>query len=585
MRQTWLWLLGLLLVSALALSIATPVAQHVPGPDSAINLYFGRQLNAGLLPYRDLFDLKPPGIFYINALGLWLDGGTRWGVWALQLISVFTAAVIGFFFLRRDFKTWISGLAALSFLINLPLVLDRGNLSEEYALPLQFAALLLFAQLENQKGFRWKSLLFGVLFGLTFMVKQLLVGIWVSLGIIFLVQVIWTRKWSRLIEIAWWGAGVAVVVLPVVIYFASNKILAEFWEGAFAYNFLYRQFDYANRYLVLDGALDFITRLSGFYILALLTWIASVILLLIEHNPIRRAFTSRWLGFILLIPAVVFLYKGRAQFGLPLDFTDNQLPIQLRQLIYGLILLGVAILSLTRILQRKLGPWLERFQTGNIPLLPFFVVAVNLPVEIILIVIGGNNYAHYFMTLLPVMTVLIGIFFWTLTTWGNLAEKRVLPYVWAALFIVPILQNGLVLIQKQSLPGTDSQTMETTRYIQANTQMDDKVLMWGFNMEPNFLSGRASGSRYAHLFILFNNGYGTPDRFDAFLREIQTSKPKLIIDTNAIPFIYNENGKCTYDQKKLMTGAEKVYIYLCQNYKKVAVLGKDKWSIFQLTTP
>ncbi len=223
MRQTWLWLLGLFLVSVLALSVATPVAQHVPGPDSAINLYFGRQLNAGLLPYRDLFDLKPPGIFYIDALGLWLDGGTRWGVWALQLISVFTAAVIGFFFLRRYFKTWISGLAAVSFLINLPLVLDRGNLTEEYALPLQFAALFLFAQLENQKGFRWKSLLFGVLFGLTFMLKQLLVGLWVSLGIIFLVQVIWSRKWSRLIEIAWWAAGVAVVVLPVVILFCFEQ--------------------------------------------------------------------------------------------------------------------------------------------------------------------------------------------------------------------------------------------------------------------------------------------------------------------------------------------------------------------------
>ncbi len=447
MRQIWLWLLGLLLLSALALSVATPVAQYVPGPDSAINLYFGRQLNAGLLPYRDLFDLKPPGIFYIDALGLWLDGGTRWGVWTLQLISVFTAAVIGFFFLRRYFKTWISGLAAASFLINLPLVLDRGNLSEEYALPLQFAALFLFAQLENQRGFRWKSLLFGVLFGLTFMVKQLLVGLWVSLGIIFLVQVIWTRKWSRLIEIAWWGAGVAVVVLPVVIYFASNKILGEFWEGAFAYNFLYRQFDDANRYLVLDGALDFITRLSGFYIMALLTWVASVILLLIEHNPTRRAFTSRWFGLVLLIPAALFLYKGSEQFGLPLVFTDNQLPIRLRQLIYGMILFGVAILSLTRILQRKFGPWLERFQTRNIPgLLPILVVVVDVPVEIALIVIGANNYPHYFMTLLPVMTLLIAIFLWTITTWANLSEKRYMPYVWAALFMVPILQNGLVLI-------------------------------------------------------------------------------------------------------------------------------------------
>ncbi len=104
-------------------------------------------------------------------------------------------------------------------------------------------------------------------------------------------------------------------------------------------------------------------------------------------------------------------------------------------------------------------------------------------------------------------------------------------------------------------------------------------------MEPNFLSDRASASRYAHLFILFNVGYGTQDHFDAFLHEIQSSKPKLIIDTNALPFIYIENGKCTYDKKQLITGSENVFIYLCQNYKKVTILGKDKWSIYQLSTP
>ena len=586
MRQIWIWLVVLLALTFLVMSVASPVAQQVPGPDSAVYLYFGKQVLAGQLPYRNLFELKPPGIFYIDTLGLWLDGGTRWGVWALQVIFVFAAAVLGFLFLRRYFKTWISGLAAASFLINLTMILDRGNLTEEYALPLQFAALLLFTQLENQKGFRWKSLLFGVLFGLAFMLKQLLIGMWVSLGILFLVQIIRSRKWSRLIEIAWWGAGAAFVVLPLVAYFASNNVLGDFWEGAFAYNFLYRTFGNTDRFIVLDEALNFVTKLSGFYIMAMLTWIASVIVLLIENSPTRRAFTSRWFGFILLIPTAYFIYKGSAQFGMPLEFINNQLPSQLRQLIYGLILLSVAILSLTGILQRKLGPWLGRFQTGNIPaFLPFFIVAVDVPIEIAMIVLGANNYPHYFMSFLPAMTVLIGIFLWTMTSWANLAEKRYMPYVWTALFMIPILQNGLSLIQIQSQPGSDSQIIETTQYIQANTQLDDKVLMWGFNMEPNFLSGRATASRYAHLFILFNAGYGTQDRFDAFLREIQSSSPKLIIDTNALPFIYTENGKCTYDKKKLITGSEKVYIYLCQNYKKVTSIGKDQWSIYQKITP
>jgi hypothetical protein len=47
--------------------------------DSGVFLYAGWRITEGDIPYRDIWDHKPPVIFYINALGLSLTKGSRWG--------------------------------------------------------------------------------------------------------------------------------------------------------------------------------------------------------------------------------------------------------------------------------------------------------------------------------------------------------------------------------------------------------------------------------------------------------------------------------------------------------------------------
>ena len=52
--------------------------------DSGVFHYIGWLITQGKIPYRDVWDHKPPVIFFINALGLLLAGGSRWGVWGLE---------------------------------------------------------------------------------------------------------------------------------------------------------------------------------------------------------------------------------------------------------------------------------------------------------------------------------------------------------------------------------------------------------------------------------------------------------------------------------------------------------------------
>lgn len=81
----------LFLVAVLMLP-SNPV-ENLPGQDNGVFLYAGQRLLAGDTPYVDFWDHKGPLIFYVNALGLLLGAGSRWGVWLLEYVFLFFAAV------------------------------------------------------------------------------------------------------------------------------------------------------------------------------------------------------------------------------------------------------------------------------------------------------------------------------------------------------------------------------------------------------------------------------------------------------------------------------------------------------------
>ena len=96
-RWPWAAMLAALSLVGLAfyaLAPAAPSLTQIPNIDYSIFQYVGERIREGQLPYRDVFDHKPPLIFYLDALGLTLGGGSRWGIWALQLIAVGSAGLL-----------------------------------------------------------------------------------------------------------------------------------------------------------------------------------------------------------------------------------------------------------------------------------------------------------------------------------------------------------------------------------------------------------------------------------------------------------------------------------------------------------
>jgi hypothetical protein len=267
----------LLATTVVILLPQTPLITPVPFRDPGFFLYMGQQILDGKLPYRDVWDHKPPAIYYIDALGLLLGRGSGWGVWFLEVVSLWCTAQLGLHMMRRTFGSVPAALASLAWVVGLiPLLLEGGNMTEEFGLPFQFAALYLFAQTEWKEDWSWQSFVIGVAGAVAFFLKQPLIGIWLAIGIYLLVTRSLANQWRslalRLIMIAF---GVISVVVSVVSYFAANHALASFVDAVFRYNVVYAATTLRERVDTLISGLR-LTSISGIAIMALLGWMVGV---------------------------------------------------------------------------------------------------------------------------------------------------------------------------------------------------------------------------------------------------------------------------------------------------------------------
>ena len=89
-------LLGLAILSQLR---KTPIFVRI-GKDGGLFAYFGARILQGDIPYVDIWDHKPPIVFYLNALVEALFKPVPWAVWWLG----FTRFMVGHFLIARKWQ-------------------------------------------------------------------------------------------------------------------------------------------------------------------------------------------------------------------------------------------------------------------------------------------------------------------------------------------------------------------------------------------------------------------------------------------------------------------------------------------------
>ena len=159
---------------------------------------------------------------------------------------------------------------------------------------------------------------------------------------------------------------------------------------------------------------------------------------------------------------------------------------------------------------------------------------ILFPLQVISASLSGFDYAHYFLTTLPVVSLLLAFLVW-LTLKQNLIAPTLLTTVLllgAFYFSLP-LSNFPRLAEKytaDSLIVEDRESLVAAR-VREETKPGDKVLVWGKGARIYLLADRNAPTRYFYHHPLVKPHFTTQSMRDEFLLNLKNDMPVLIIDS------------------------------------------------------
>lgn len=297
----------LLLLLYICITFWGSVSRGIPQLDSSVFLYIGQRIVDGYVPYRDIFDHKPPLIFFINALGLFFSGGKIWGVWALELFFLIFSVMIAFFSLKKLFGKWITLLSTVLWVEIYSILLDGGNLTEEYALPVQFICIAIFIyQLTSRRYRGLLQISYGLLAALTFFLKQNTVGVYLAIGICNILF-LGMRRWiDAVVFLRNISIGFCTVLFFIILYFFLNNSLSDFYKYAFEFNYYYSGKMFTNFANVIYRGIQLLIYSPALY-LAIIGWFDIAVMLLYGFKRVQLGIDYRLLLLLFLMLPIEFI--------------------------------------------------------------------------------------------------------------------------------------------------------------------------------------------------------------------------------------------------------------------------------------
>jgi 4-amino-4-deoxy-L-arabinose transferase-like glycosyltransferase len=208
-------------------------------PDESGFMFIGDSINHGSIPYKDLIDIKPPGIFYLNALIFAVFGKSFYASRiVLYIVNALSALII--YFLGKDlWDEHIGQLSSILFLIGVynPLIEGYFVLTEQYMVFFGLFGILVFFKFHD-----WRYLVpVGFFFGIATLFKQpgilffVLILIYYFSGLlnkenrskVFIYKLI---KSSLLISI-----GFLIPIFITAVFFYREGVLYDFAYWSFLY--------------------------------------------------------------------------------------------------------------------------------------------------------------------------------------------------------------------------------------------------------------------------------------------------------------------------------------------------------------
>ena len=356
-RLNWIWISAIVVLLALrAVAIARPA-----GGDQGLYTYNAQRMVAGDVPYRDAWDQKPPGVFFVYAA---VDAVVPRQ--AVVGVADLCSTVITVWLLISLGRRWLGGrtgeLAAVIFLVLADPGIQRlGGLNVraqcETFIGAAIAGAILLAGNPARRRSGWIAA--GVLLAAAFWLKyNALAYAAPVLAAAALAEPRATPLAGRLTSVRWIAAGFAMPALAVVLWFVASGAFADLWLATIRYNMAYSGETYG-------GVFDFVryvftfpvahARVDGLWFVGLLG--ALVIVASAVRRNLRESLVPiLWLAaaiaaiaingsrslpqyFVQAWPALALLAAG----GLCLAWRDRQLSVGRIQMAIVAVVLAAGV--------------------------------------------------------------------------------------------------------------------------------------------------------------------------------------------------------------------------------------------------
>lgn len=216
-----------------------PWIQGATYTDSSVFRTVVLMMQNGYMPYRDSFDHKGPLLYWIDYFGVCLN--KNWGIWFIELLFL----AITFFYLYKVARLCCDkGAAICTVLLAISLLFkyfEWGNFTEEYAM--LFIAVSLYIFLNYLVNGYLSYVLVGIAglcFGAVLMLRPNMVAVWVVFCCYIFIDSVVKKEYKKIGQIVLaFVIGMAVIIVPIVIWLYINGDLACFWETYIGFNSKY----------------------------------------------------------------------------------------------------------------------------------------------------------------------------------------------------------------------------------------------------------------------------------------------------------------------------------------------------------
>lgn len=219
------------------------------------NSYFsmGKMMMNGGVIYRDLFDQKGPLLYFIYGIGYLISHNTFWGVFVLEVLSMWAFLMAGYQTLRLYIrhKTAMGLLPFMALVVTVSKSFYWGGAAEEFCLPLLawgfYTSVKYFK--EEYPDLMSGRIVFvcGILAGCIMLIKYTLLGFYFAwMGMIALWNLGRHNFKGSLRNCVLFLFGMALPLIPWLIYFGLHGALDEWYKcyiycNVFLYSDLYRE--------------------------------------------------------------------------------------------------------------------------------------------------------------------------------------------------------------------------------------------------------------------------------------------------------------------------------------------------------